>query len=578
MILVVARSGKNKRLYIQRSFRKNGKTTSKNVECLGDLNELMKSKNMSEEEVIAWGKERARQLTETEKEDSKQILVRFYQNQLIDKDVIRTYRAGYLFIQKMYYDMNFSNIFRNISNRHDYEYDIDAIFSDLVFTRIISPGSKLSSYECAKSFLEPVRYELHDVYRALSVLAEECDYIQAEMYKNSNLILQRDRNILYYDCSNYYFEIEEEDIDGSRRYGKCKEHRPNPIVQMGLFMDSDGIPLAFSIFDGNENEQRSLIPLEKMILDNYGLEKVIVCTDGGLSGYDNKFFNSRKNKAYIMTQSLKKLKKEERDWALKDEDFFVLSTGERFKGSIEDLGSKDDILLYKEDPYPHKSIKDQRLIITYSSKYAAYQKAIREAQIERARKMIEKKENRKSRNPNDPKRFIKKTNTTQNGEIADQTYLELDENVINEEAKYDGFYGIVTVLEDDVREIVKVAEGRWEIEECFRIMKSDFEARPVFLSRDDRIKAHFLTCFAALFFLRLMEHKSDHLYTSSKLLETLRSYNLLKIDEGYIPEYTRTDITDKLHEIFDFRTDYQIITPSKMRNIIKNTKTGAKKK
>ena len=575
----VIRKTKNKELmYIQRSFRKDGKSMTKNVEKLGDVHCFMKENNMSYEEVVEWGKKRAQELTLKEKEETKQIIVKFYQDRLIDRYEMRTFIGGYLFIQKMYYDMNFSNVFRNIANRHKYEYDLDAIFSDLVFARILEPGSKLSSYETAKSFLEPPKYELHDLYRGLSVLADEIDYIQSEIYKNSNLIIQRDRRILYYDCSNFYFEIETEDEEGLRKYGKSKEHRPSPIVQMGLFMDSDGIPLGFCLFDGNKNEQKSLIPLEKTIIDNYGLDKVIICTDAGLSGYENKFFNSRKNKAYITTQSLKKLKKEEKEWALKDEDFFVLSTGKRFNGSIKDLDSKDDILLYKEDPYPHKSIKDQRLIITYSSKYAAYQKSIREKQVERAKAMIANGTARKSKNPNDPRRFIIKTATTESGEVASETYYKIDEDVITDETMYDGFYGIVTVLEDDVKDIVKVAEGRWEIEECFRIMKTDFEARPVYLSRQERIKAHFLICYTALFFLRLLEHKTDHLYTSDQLIKTLRSFKFLKIDEGYLPAYTRTAVTDKLHEVSDFRTDYQIITPSKMRNIIKNTKIRKKKK
>ena len=574
----VIRKTKNKELmYIQRSFRKDGKSTTKNVEKLGDIQTFMKEKNMTRDEVIAWGKRRADELTARQKEENKEILVKLYQNALIDKDVQRSYDGGYLFIQKMYYDMNFDNIFRNIANRHKYEYDLDAIFSDLVYARILCPSSKLSSYETAKSFLEPPRYELHDVYRALSVLAEESDYIQSEIYKNSNLLLQRDRRILYYDCSNYSFEIEQEDEDGLRHYGKAKNHKPSPIVQMGLFMDSDGIPLGFSLFNGNENEQKSLIPLEKKILDNYGLEKVIVCTDAGLSGYDNKFFNSRKNKAYISTQSLKKLKKEEREWALSDSDWFELSSGKRMDGTVKDLDLKDTIF-YKEDPYPHKSIRDQRLIITYSPKYAAYQKKIRDNQVERAERLIENgKIKNGRRNENDPARFIRKISTTSNGEVADETNYSLNEERIKEEAMYDGLYGIVTNLEDDVKDIIKVAEGRWEIEECFRIMKTDFEATPVYVSRSDRILGHFITCYSALFFLRLLEHKTKHEYSSDTLIKTLRDYKFLKIDEGYLPSYRRTDVTDLLHEVFGFRTDYQIITPSRMRNIIKNTKTGIQK-
>ena len=578
MNLVITGKDEKRRLYIQKSFRKNGKSSSKNVEVLGLLSDLMKQKNMSEEEVIDWARKRAAALTKQEKELSKDVMVRFSQNQLIDKDVQRSFAGGYLFVQKMYYDMNLPNVFRNIENRHKFEYDLNAIFSDLVYARILCPSSKLSSYESAKSFLEPPRYEIHDVYRALSVLAKESDYIQSEIYKNSNLILDRDKRILYYDCSNYSFEIEQEDEDGLRHYGKAKNHKPSPIVQMGLFMDSDGIPLGFSLFNGNENEQKSLIPLEKKILDNYGLEKVIVCTDAGLSGYDNKFFNSRNNKAYISTQSIKKLKKEEKDWALSDSDWFELSSGKRMEGTVKDLDLKDTIF-YKEDPYPHKSIKEQRLIITYSPKYAAYQRKIRENQVERAERLIENgKVKNKRRNENDPARFIRKISTTSNGEVADETSYSLNEERIKEEAMYDGLYGIVTNLEDDVKDIIRIAEGRWEIEECFRIMKTDFEATPVYVSRSDRILGHFITCYSALFFLRLLEHKTKHEYSSDTLIKTLRDYKFLKIDEGYLPSYRRTDVTDLLHEVFGFRTDYQIITPSKMRNIIKNTKTKQKKK
>ena len=578
MNLVITGKDEKRRLYIQKSFRKNGKSSSKNVEVLGLLSDLMKQKNMSEEEVIDWARKRAAALTRQEKELSKDVMVRFFQNQLIDKDVQRSFAGGYLFVQQMYYQMNLPNVFRNIENRHKFEYDLNAIFSDLVYARILSPSSKLSSYEIAKSFLEPPKYELHDVYRALSVLAKESDYIQAEIYKNSNLIIKRDRRILYYDCSNYYFEIEQEDEDGLRHYGKAKNHKPSPIVQMGLFMDSDGIPLGFSLFNGNENEQKSLIPLEKTILDNYGLEKVIVCTDAGLSGYDNKFFNSRNNKAYISTQSIKKLKKEEKEWALKDEDWFELSSGKRMEGTVKDLDLKDTIF-YKEDPYPQRSVREQRLIITYSPKYAAYQRKIRENQVERAERLIENgKVKNKRRNENDPARFIRKISTTSNGEVADETSYSLNEERIKEEAMYDGLYGIVTNLEDDVKDIIKIAEGRWEIEECFRIMKTDFEATPVYVSRSDRILGHFITCYSALFFLRLLEHKTKHEYSSDTLIKTLRDYKFLKIDEGYLPSYRRTDVTDLLHEVFGFRTDYQIITPSKMRNIIKNTKTKQKKK
>ena len=571
MKLTLMKSGNDKRLYIQKTIRKaNGKSATKNIECLGSLNKLVKDMKMSEDEVINWARNKALELTNKEKEDSKNIIVSFSQTSLIDKNKTRLYKAGYLFLQCLYYGLRFDNTFRNIKNRYDFEYDIDSIFSDLIYSRIIDPGSKLSSYETAKSFLETPKYELHDVYRTLSILALEMDYIQTEIYRNSNLLVRRNSKVLYYDCSNYYFEIENE--DDLRRYGKSKEHRPNPIVQMGLFMDSDGIPLAFNIFEGNTNEQKSLKPLEEMIIKDFNFESFVVCTDAGLASKTNKLFNSIQNRAFIITQSIKKLNKEYKDFVLKDSNWKRLSDNKKVK--LEDIRQleDDDNLYYKEIPYKDDKIYNQRLIVTYSPIYAKYQKTIRGKQVNRANKIIQTGKIRKARNENDPHRFIKVIHTTNNGEIADSSALILDDTVINEEAKYDGLYALTTNLEDNIENILKVAKGRWEIEESFRILKTDFEARPVYLQRQDRIKAHFLTCFVALLILRLLENKTDNKYTTNELINTLRSYDLLKIDEGYIPTYTRTNITDDLHNIFNFRTDYEIVSKSKMRNIIKNTK------
>ncbi len=558
-------------LYIQKSYRKNGKVYTKNIEKLGRVDELMAYLNLSRDDVIAWAKDKAVQLTHKEKNDSKDVVVSFSQSSLIDINRTRLYKAGYLFLQCLYCGLRFDNTFRNIKNKYDFDYDINAIFSDLIYSRIIDPGSKLSSFETAKSFLETPKYELHDVYRALSILSEEMDYIQSELYKNSNLLINRNNKILYYDCSNYYFEIEVE--DDLRKYGKSKEYRPNPIIQMGLFMDGDGIPLAFNIFEGNFNEQKSLKPLEEKLIKDFNFDSFVVCTDAGLASKTNKLFNSIHNRTYIITQSIKKLNKEYKDFVFKDTNWKRISDNKKVK--LEDIKqlNGDDALYYKEIPYKDDEIINQRLIVTYSPVYAEYQKNIRIKQINRAAKIISSGKSRKAVNENDPYRFVKVINTTDSGEVADSSYLILDESVINEEAKYDGLYALTTNLEDDVAAIMKIAGGRWEIEESFRIMKTDFEARPAFLQRSDRIKAHFLTYYVALLLLRLLENKTNNKYTVSELINTLRSYNLLKIDEGYLPSYTRTNITDDLHDIFGFRTDYQITVPSKMRNIIKNTKS-----
>lgn len=571
MNLAIVKSGNNKRLYIQKSYRKNGKSTSKNIMCLGNLNDLMIEKNMSEEEVLAWGRNIALNYSDNEKKkENDSILIRMSSNRIIDKNDNRSFDGGYLFLQSLYYDLRFDNTFRNIRNRNEFEYDIDAIFSDLVYARILNPGSKYNSYEVSKRFIETPKYELHDVYRALSIIAKESDYIQSEMYRNSNLIFKRNNRVLYYDCTNYYFEIEDE--DGMKKYGKSKENRPNPIVQMGLFMDGDGIPLAFSIFDGSSNEQKSLIPLEKKLIDDFDFENFVVCTDAGLASKTNKLFNSTLNKAFIVTQSIKKLKKKEQEWIFDDSNWRRLSDNKKVR--LEDVKKliDDKEIYYKEEPYGDKDISNQRLIVTYSPTYARYQKTIRDKQVNRAINMIDKGVSKKYKNENDPSRFISEIKTTDNGEVADKTSLFLNEEKIDEESRYDGLYACTTNLDDSVNEIVKVSKGRWEIEECFRIMKTDFEARPVYLQRDDRIKAHFLICFTALLLIRLLEKKLDNKYTVEDIISTLREHRFLKIDEGYIPLYTRNDITDNLHSVFGFRTDYEIIPPSKMRSIISLTK------
>ena len=560
------------RLYILRSYRVGEVVKNENVKSLGRVDKLCEELNMSRDEVLAWAQA---QVDELDHSPAAVINVPLSPDKLIEKDKQRSFMAGYLFLQDLYYDLKMKNIFRNIKNRHKYQFDLDAIFSDLVYGRVLEPGSKSSSYDTAMKFLEPPTYEKYDIYRALSVLAEEMDYIQAEVYKNSNFITLRNNRVLYYDCTNYYFEIEEE--DELRKYGKSKEHRPNPIVQMGLFMDGDGIPLAFDIFDGSSNEQPSLKPLEEKIIKNFGFSKFVVCTDGGLGSDNNRQFNDIEGRAFIVTQSLKKLKKADREAAMDDRNWRRLSD----KKTVDinevkaDPSSHMDELYYKEDVYGTKKVPGQLLIVTYSPRYAAYQTKVREAQLERAEKMVKSGNVKKQRkNPNDPSRFVKVTSTTSDGEVAEEKSYSIDQEKVDNEAMYDGYYAVCTdLVDDDIKDILTVSEGRWEIEESFRIMKTDFEARPVYVRREDRIKAHFLICYMALLLFRLMEKKLNSSYTASKIIDTLREYRLLKIDGfGYLPEYTRTDLTDKLHEVFKFRTDAEIVPTSLMRKIVANTK------
>ena len=554
MRLSIQKSKNHEFLYIVKDFYSKGKRTTKIIDKLGTVSSLMLQLNLSHDEVISWARQKAKDLTLDETHESNKIILSFSSNSLLPFNDNRAYNCGYLFLQSLLYQMKISNIFRNVSSRHKCQFNLEAIFTDSVYSRVLHPSSKRSSFEFSKTLLEPPKYQLEDVYRSLSVFSKESDYILSELYKNSNFIHKRNVSTLYYDCTNYYFEIEQE--DNFRKYGKGKEHRPNPIVGMGLFMDGDGIPLSYSLYPGNRNEQLTLKPLERKIIRDFELSKFIYCSDAGLGSLSNKKFNSMKERAYIITQSIKKLK-EDRNLAL---DF------SRFKPLTDEL-------YYQELPLDGKI--QERMIITYSPKYAAYQKNIRLKQIQRAENMIKEngKIKKQRRNLNDPARFIETIINNENGEIIEKNYI-LNEAKILEESQYDGFYAITTNLEDDdVTKIIAISERRWQIEECFRIMKTDFKARPIYLQLEDRINAHFLICFTALLTIRLLSIKLGNKYTVQELLKTLRNMTLTDTGYGsYIPSYTRTEITDELHESFGFRTDYEISTKQNIRNIIKNTK------
>ena len=561
------------RLYIEKSVRiDSNKVITQNVEKLGRVDELMNKMGLSRDEVIEWANKRVQEMNES----SGPVMISLSPTARLNMDEQRTFRAGYLFLQDIYYSLKMKSIFRNIERKYKYRFDLDAIASDLVYARILYPTSKRGSYEIANTFLEKPSYQEYDIYRGLSILAKETDYIQSEVYKNSNFVTNRDNRVLYYDCSNFYFEIEQ--ADELRKYGKSKEHRPNPIVQMGLFMDGDGIPIAFDLFDGASNEQPSLKPLEKKLIKEFGFEKFIVCTDAGLGSEANRRFNDVSGRGFIVTQSLKKLGEQERRAAMDNENWRRLSDGKPvrdFESIKSDPEAHADEIYYKERIHDGSSVIGQLMIVTYSPSYALYQKSIRDAQLQRAEKMLSTGNvKRQRKNQNDPFRFVKETSVTQDGEIAEKKVYELDDTAIEKEAAFDGFYAVCTnLIDDSTKDILAVSEGRWKIEESFRIMKTDFASRPVFVSREDRIRAHFLTCYLSLLIYRLLEKKLGNNYSSSQIIRTLREYNMLKISgEGFVPEYTRSVLTDRLHDVFGFRTDMKIISPSKMRSIISSTK------
>ncbi|MGN0410109.1 MAG: IS1634 family transposase [Candidatus Fimousia sp.] len=575
MYINITGSSNNKDVYIYQSYRKeNGKTSSRIYRKLGKYNDLLEQFSGDVDAMMAWAKEEAAKETVLFNQQKEKVSVELSPIARIPLEQERLFNSGYLFLQSICSELRLDNICRNIHNRHKYTYDFHAILTDLIYARILSPSSKLSSYSYCKSLLEPPKYSLQNVYRALSVMAEESDYIQEELYRNSNFIHNRNSKILYYDCTNYYFEIEEE--NGDRKYGKSKEHRPNPIVTMGLFMDADGIPLAFDTFPGNQNEQVTLKPLETKLIRDFNCSEFIFCSDAGLGSAKNRFLNSFGNRSYVITYSLKKMKKEEREIAMRPTEFKVPGSNKSIDLRAIDETDPEvfDTVYYKEYPIVTGDM-NETVIITYSPKYKAYQQKKRARQIERALKLINTSgKARRGKNQNDPARFIQKTPITADGEVAKKYIYELDEDRIKEESMYDGFYAVVTNLEDNPAEIIKINKRRWEIEENFRIMKSEFEARPVYVQRDDRIKAHFLTCYISLLVYRLLEKKLGEKYTCSQILGTLRGMQLtlLSKEGGYIPSYKRTKLTDELHAAFGFRTDSEFISKSSIRNTIKLTK------
>lgn len=582
MRISYSKSKNSTNYYIIKDYNRHGKRTTKKITNVGNLNEiqlLAKKENISVEQWLNNYLQKYINEHTDDKVEEEIVLIKKNSKQLIAKNSKCDFNIGYLFLEDIYYSLGLNNIANNIQDKYQFKFDLNDILSYLIYSRIIYPSSKFKTYQLSKNFIEQPKLELHSIYRGLSYLSNELDYIQQQLFENSLKIIDRNSRVIYFDCTNYYFEIDDE--DEIKRYGINKQHQPSPQVGMGLFMDGDGIPFAMNIFPGNENETKQLLPTEHKIVNNFKLpnSKIIICTDAALSTDEIKYYNVKDGRGFVITQSLKKIKDEYRKIVFEDD-------GWRKQGDLKHVYKLSDILtnekiyydtlFYKIIPTETDHVK-QDLIVTYSIKYRDYHKKLREGQILRAIKKIEnnpkKNKIKSTTNQNDYRRFIYETATTDTGELAGEFYYSIDEKLIHEESKYDGYYALTTNLIDDVGTILKVAKGRWEIEESFRIMKSDFKSRPVELSRADRIKAHFLTCFIALIIYRILEKKLDYQYTTSQILDCIRNMNVLEFKgDGYVPAYERTDLTDDLHEVFNFRTDYQIVSYKKYEKIFKQIK------
>ena len=551
--------------YIIKDYTKNGKRSTKIVHKIGNLEEVKQMAGNQDYEV--WLKDYVKNYNNKYSSKKEFITIKKNSNKIVQFNTNVSFNIGYLFLKKIYNGLKLKDICKEIENKYQFKFDLSEILSYLVFARIIYPSSKLETFKQCQNFIEQPTFKLHDEYRSLSYLAENIDFIQEKIFENSKKVIKRNSEVIYYDCTNYFFEIELD--DEFRKYGINKQHQPKPQVGMGLFMDGDGIPLSFNIYPGNQNEQKTLIPEETKIVNNFKMDntKMVLCTDAGLASDEIKKYNIKDNRGFVITQSLKKLKESEKEKVFDDSDW-------RLPGDLKNIYDLNEIknneelkekyydkLFYKIISSETKSVK-QDLIVTFSFKYFDYNRNIRNSQIERAKKSIDTNQTiRKSKNQNDYRRFIVDTKSTDTGEIAENSTFSLDENLIKQEEQYDGYYALTTNLVGDIEQILKITKGRWEIEESFRIMKTDFLARPVNLSREDRIKSHFLTCFIALLIYRILEKKLDYKYTTSEILKTIRNMDVLEsIGDGYIPEYVRTNLTDDLHDTFGFRTDYEINT------------------
>ena len=582
-------------------YYRNGKRTTRTLVTLGNENKIFKLAAKENIDVDTWLNN---YLENYKKEhnisnEQEEVIIKKYTNVLIPKDKTNKFNVGYLFLKDIYCSLKLDKIVKSISKQYKFEFDLNEVLASLVFSRIIFPSSKLKTYQLSQKFIETPKFDLNNLYRGLTYLNNELDYIQKELYANSKSVVDRNTKIMYFDCTNYYFDINEE--TELQKYGKGKDHKPKPLVGMGLFMDGNGLPIAMNIFPGNENETKHLIPLQEKIAKDFNLEdkKTIICTDAAMCTDEIKQFNIKDGRAFVITQSIKKLKQIYKEEVFKDDGWRTIGDLRNTYKLSDILNDKDNSNKYYETIF-YKIVQTetahikQDLIVTFQIKYRDYLRNVRKGQIERAKKKISSTNSgdkiKLSVNPNDYRRLIKEKieviktkeknnknednslNETKTEEKYSYSYF-IDENVIKEEEKYDGYYGITTNLTGDIQEILNISKNRWEIEESFRIMKTDFDSGTVYLSREDRIKSHFLTCFISLLIYRILENKLNYKYTNTQIIEKLRDMEVYEEKKvGYSPAYTRDDLTDDLHEIFDFRTDYEIVTYENFKKIFDKIK------
>lgn len=595
--------------YIQQGFRNGKKTTTKNIKRLGKHSELL----LITDDPLEYAKNEVKKMNEEYRSGRSEFIVTMDFNERIPSSDSpcsnsTSLNIGYLYLKDIYAKLNLSDFFKSVSSDRKITYDCNKICQFLTYARILDPASKYGTYDKLDTYYEKPQVEYQHMIRFLDILDRNSDKYLKHLFDNSENIVKRDTSVMYYDCTNYFFETEKPDeeivdevtgeiILGLRQFGISKENKTSPIVEMGLIMDSRGIPISMCIHPGNTNEQLTAVPLEKEVIKMTGNKKFIYCADAGLGSYNIRKFNDMGGRAYIVTQSVKKLGQEIKDIVFNDSNYRLLSNDDAItlkemrtfnKKDANNLSLYNDFAykvipantamdtgLYEEKVYKNgrtKKVKakgtlHQYIIVTFSRKMMEYQRTIRERQLERAKKLLRLKDPEKiKKGPNDIRRFLKNTS-------SDTANYVLDMDKIHEEEKYDGFYAVATNLDDSAKDILAVAQNRYKIEDCFRIMKTNFDARPVFLRKPERIRAHFLICYTALLIYRLMECKLDdnltHV-TTSNLIKTLRNMNVVNMDDMYYKSiYSGSQALDALERCFELQLNRKYYRPSDLNKIVK---------
>lgn len=595
--------------YIQQGFRNGKKTTTKNIKRLGKHSELL----LITDNPLEYAKNEVKKMNEEYRSGRSEFIVTMDFNERIPSTDIQcsnstSLNIGYLYLKDIYAKLNLSDFFKSVSSDRKITYDCNKICQFLTYARILDPASKYGTYDKLDTYYEKPQVEYQHMIRFLDILDRNSDKYLKHLFDNSENIVKRDTSVMYYDCTNYFFETEKPDeeivdevtgeiILGLRQFGISKENKTSPIVEMGLIMDSRGIPISMCIHPGNTNEQLTAVPLEKKVIKMTGNKKFIYCADAGLGSYNIRKFNDMGGRAYIVTQSVKKLGQEIKDIVFNDSNYRLLSNDDAItlkemrtfdKKDANNLSLYNDFAykvipantamdtgLYEEKVYKNgrtKKVKakgtlHQYIIVTFSRKMMEYQRTIRERQLERAKKLLRLKDPEKiKKGPNDIRRFLKNTS-------SDTANYVLDMDKIHEEEKYDGFYAVATNLDDSAKDILAVAQNRYKIEDCFRIMKTNFDARPVFLRKPERIRAHFLICYTALLIYRLMECKLDDNLThatTSNLIKTLRNMNVVNMDDMYYKSiYSGSQALDALERCFELQLNRKYYRPSDLNKIVK---------